>query len=236
MIRLHIIAEGQTEEEFVNTILTDHLGYFNISTDVHRITTKRTRTEVVRGGLPSYQKIKKDIILWLKQDKDSQARFTTMCDLYALPNNFPEFEEAQKISDPYQKVQHLENALFEDIFEDMNDSRFIPYIQLHEFEALILSDPIKLEERFPDYQSEVQKLVSLCQSFESPELINDGEQTAPSKRIIQAIPRYKGAKVSVAPLMAKKIGLETIRQKCPHFNQWIERLENLSKLEIYQDY
>ena len=227
MIRLHIIAEGQTEEEFINTILTEHLGYFNISTDVHCITTKRTRTKVFRGGLPSYQKIKKDIIFWLRQDKHPEARFTTMCDLYALPNDFPEFEEAQKISDPYERVKQLENALFDDI----NDSRFIPYIQLHEFEALILSDPIKLEERFPNYQSEVQKLVSLCQSFESPELINDGEQTAPSKRIIQAIPSYEGAKVSVAPLMAQKIGLENIRQKCPHFNQWIERLENLSQPE-----
>ncbi|CAD5921764.1 DUF4276 family protein [Planktothrix agardhii] len=227
MIRLHIIAEGQTEEEFVNTILTEHLGYFNISTDVHCITTKRTRTKVFRGGLPSYQKIKKDIIFWLRQDKHPEARFTTMCDLYALPNDFPEFEEAQKISDPYERVEQLENALFQDI----NDSRFIPYIQLHEFEALILSEPIKLEERFPNYQSEVKKLVSLCQSFESPELINDGEQTAPSKRIIQAIPSYEGAKVSVAPLMAQKIGLENIRQKCPHFNQWIERLENLSQPE-----
>jgi len=47
MIRLHIIAEGQTEEEFVNTILTEHLGYFNISTDVHRITTKRTRIQIL---------------------------------------------------------------------------------------------------------------------------------------------------------------------------------------------
>ncbi|BBD54877.1 hypothetical protein NIES204_21750 [Planktothrix agardhii NIES-204] len=227
MIRLHIIAEGQTEEEFVNTILTEHLGYFNISTDVHCITTKRTRTKVFRGGLPSYQKIKKDIIFWLRQDKHPEARFTTMCDLYALPNDFPEFEEAQKISDPYERVEQLENALFQDI----NDSRFIPYIQLHEFEALILSEPIKLEERFPNYQSEVKKLVSLCQSFESPELINDGEQTAPSKRIIQAIPSYEGAKVSVAPLTAQKIGLENIRQKCPHFNQWIERLENLSQPE-----
>ena len=227
MIRLHIIAEGQTEEEFVNTILTEHLGYFNISTDVHCITTKRTRTKVFRGGLPSYQKIKKDIIFWLRQDKHPEARFTTMCDLYALPNDFPEFEEAQKISDPYERVEQLENALFQDI----NDSRFIPYIQLHEFEALILSEPIKLEERFPNYQSEVKKLVSLCQSFESPELINDGEQTAPSKRIIQAIPRYDGAKASVAPLIAQKIGLENIRQKCPHFNQWIERLENLSQPE-----
>ena len=227
MIRLHIIAEGQTEEEFVNTILTEHLGYFNISTDVHRITTKRTRTRVFRGGLPSYQKIQKDIILWLKDDKHPEARFTTMCDLYALPNDFPKFEDAQKISDPYQKIQYLENALFDDI----HDSRFIPYIQLHEFEALILSDPIKLEERFPDYQSKVQQLVSLCQSFDSPELINDGEQTAPSKRIIQAIPLYEGAKPSVAPLIAQKIGLKTIRKKCPHFNQWIERLENLSQLE-----
>lgn len=35
MIRLHIIAEGQTEEEFVNSILIEHLLNFNILTDVH---------------------------------------------------------------------------------------------------------------------------------------------------------------------------------------------------------
>ncbi len=225
MIRLHIIAEGQTEEEFIKFILTDHLGYFNISTDVHCITTKRTKTKVYRGGAVSYEKIKKDIILWLKQDKDQKARFTTMLDLYALPNDFPQFDEARNKSDPYQKVKHLESALFNDI----NDSRFIPYIQLHEFEALILSDPSKLAERFPEYEQGVQQLSELCKTFASPELINDGATTAPSKRINQFIPGYESSKVSVAPLIAQKIGLQTIREKCFHFNEWLTQLEQLTE-------
>ena len=92
-----------------------------------------------------------------------------MLDLYALPSNFPQFGEAQKKPDPCQKVKHLETALFDDI----NDPRFIPYIQMHEFEALMLSDPSELVERFPEYENEVQQLLNVCNSFSSPELIND---------------------------------------------------------------
>jgi hypothetical protein len=225
MIRLHIIAEGQTEEEFVKSILTEHLGDFDISTDVHCITTKRTETQVYRGGAVSYEQIKKDIILWLKQDRNSDARFTTMLDLYALPNDFPQFDEARNKSDPYQKVEQLENALSNDI----NDSRFIPYIQLHEFEALILSEPSKFAERFPDYESGVEQLLNICANLESPELINDGANTAPSKQIIKFIPVYKGSKPSAGPLIAKKIGLQRIRERCPHFNQWLTQLETLTQ-------
>jgi len=224
MIRLHIIAEGQTEEEFVKTILAEHLANFNVITDVHCVTTKRTKTQVHRGGLVNYEKAKKDILLWLKQEKGKDVRFTTMLDLYALPNEFPQIDEAKRISDPYQKVKKLETALADNI----NDYRFIPYIQLHEFEALILSDPSKLIDRFPEYDKSVQELVAICKKYSSPELINDGETTAPSKRIIQFIPSYKGAKVSVAPLMVQKIGLPTIRSQCPHFNEWLIQLENLN--------
>jgi len=225
MIRLHIIAEGQTEEEFVNTILAEHLADFNVFTDVHCVTTKQTKTQVYRGGLVSYEKAKKDILLWLKQEKGNKdVRFTTMWDLYALPNDFPQIDEAKRICDPYQKVKKLETALADNI----DDYRFIPYIQLHEFEALILTDPSKLIDRFPEYDKPVQELVANCKKYSSPELINDGETTAPSKRIIQFIPSYKGAKVSVAPLMVQKIGLPTIRSQCPHFNEWLIQLENLN--------
>ena len=115
MIRLHIVAEGQTEEEFIKSVLTEHLGNFNISTDVHCVTTKRTKKKVYRGGAVSYGKIKKDIMLWLKQDRSQEARFTTMLDLYALPNDCPEFAESQNKSDPYQKVEKIEAALGNEI-------------------------------------------------------------------------------------------------------------------------
>lgn len=221
MIRLHIIAEGQTEEEFIKTVLVYHFGSFNISTDVHYVTTNRQLK--TRGGAVSYEKIKKDILLWLKQDKDPKARFTTMLDLYALPNEFPQFEEAKKTSDPYERIEILQTAFFNEI----NDRRFIPYLQLHEFEALILSDPTKLLERFPEYERGIKQLVEVCQAFSSPELIDGGATTAPSKRIAQFIPGYNKAKVSVAPLMAEQIGLQRIRESCPHFDKWLTQLEGL---------
>lgn len=223
MIRLHILAEDHTEEEFVKSMLTDHLGNYEISTDVHRVTTNRKQKK--RGGVVSYGHVKKDITLWLSQDSGSDVRLTTMLDLYALPNEFPGFEEAKKIPDAYEKVKFLENALFEDI----GDRRLIPYIQLHEFEALILSEPGKLVERFPGYEKGIQELVAVCKEFDSPELIDDGTFTAPSKRIIQVIPPYEGSKTSAAPLIAEKIGLAKIRERCPHFKQWIGNLEILTQ-------
>lgn len=114
--------------------------------------------------------------------------------------------------------------------KDINDSRFIPYIQLHEFEALILAEPGKLAMRFPEHEQKVQELSITCNRFSSPELINDGVTTAPSKRISQFIPDYEGSKVSIAPLMVKKIGLEKIREKCAHFDRWITQLENLTQI------
>ncbi|MEQ8963842.1 MAG: DUF4276 family protein, partial [Coleofasciculus sp. C2-GNP5-27] len=87
--------------------------------------------------------------------------------------------------------------------------------------------PSKLAERFPDYQVNIQQLLADCEKFPSPELINDGSTTAPSKRINEFIPGYEDAKVSVAPLMTQKIGLPVIRQKCPHFDTWISQLEQL---------
>lgn len=60
-------------------------------------------------------------------------------------------------------------------------------------------------------------------------MIDDGRTTAPSKRIIQKIPIYQGAKTSAAPLIAEKIGLTKIREKCPHFDEWMTRLEGLTQ-------
>ncbi|ACK64707.1 conserved hypothetical protein [Rippkaea orientalis PCC 8801] len=222
MIRLHIIGEGQTEETFVRNILSEHLGNFNISTDVRCVETSRKRNKIYRGGLLDYEKAKQDIQRWMKEDDNLDTRFTTMFDLYALPNNFPYFNESKQQTDPYQKVKQLEKAFKEDIADD----RFIPYIQLHEFEALILSNPSKFDSCFEEeYSSQIKELVSLCQSYASPELINDDPNTAPSKRIKTLISRYN--KVSDGSLIAQEIGLPTIRDKCSHFDEWVRTLETL---------
>lgn len=222
-IRLNITAEGQTEERFVKQTLSGYLGHFNISTDVRNVLTSKDKKKCYRGGLISYEKAKKDILTWLKEDNNSEARFTTMFDLYALPKDFPGYNESQKITEAYKKVEFLETAFKEDV----NDKRFIPYIQLHEFEALLLSKPQELELEYFEHAKAIKNLIKIVEEKGNPELINDDPDTAPSKRIIKLIPEYECNKVSVGASIAGIIGIEWLKEKCKHFNEWLLKLEQL---------
>jgi hypothetical protein len=142
-----------------------------------------------------------------------------MLDLYKFPHGFSTFPEYK--NSPYQRVERLEEALF----EDFRDSRFIPYVQLHEYEALIFSDPQKFEEIYSNFKKGIEELVRIARSNE-PEEINDGESTAPSKRIISNIPRYEFEKSSVGATVAQHIGINQIRKRCPHFSNWLSKLES----------
>ena len=186
MIRLHLVVEGQAEEEFVNSVLVEHLGQFQISTDARCVLTSRNRSRIYRGGLSKFQRAQRDLVLWMKEDQNSDARFSTMFDCYRLPHDFPGYDEARRRTDPYDRVMILEEALG----HEMGDSRFIPYLQLHEFEALLLSDPAQLDCEFLEHDRAIQELTNICSNYASPELIDDGPETAPSKRIIAQIPQY----------------------------------------------
>jgi hypothetical protein len=105
-------------------------------------------------------------------------------------------------------------------------SRFVPYIQLHEFEALLFSEPTGFLEAFPDEQKAVSQLVQVRAQFPSPEEINDGVNTAPSKRILNALPDFQ--KPVAGLLTARRIGLAAIRRECRHFDEWITRLLGLT--------
>lgn len=229
MIRLHLIVEGQTEETFVNRVLAPELSVDDIFIDTHCITTSRRRGIIHRGGMRSYAQVKRDLERWMKQDDSPDSYFSTMIDFYGLArlrDPFPGWDDAARLADPKDRVASLEGALARDI----PHRRFIPYLQLHEFEALIFSDPRKLDWSFMDHDEAIENLVSLSNSIE-PEKINDGETTAPSKRIIEQIPEYEFEKVSAAPLTVEKIGLQAIQKKCPHFEDWIGKLRKCSQKE-----
>lgn len=224
MIRLHIVAEGQTEETFVNRVLAPYLGERNVFVNAHCVTTRRHHGKVWRGGMRRYAQVKRDIDLWRQEDQRPDARFTTLLDLYALPNDFPGRGKAEQHSDPYEKAEVIEQALANDI----QDGRFIPYIQLHEFEALVLTDPRKLEHDFIDHEKAIRHLEELVSGYNSPEEIDEGPTTAPSKRIIYEIPEYAGRKATAGPSVVERIGVARLREKCPHFNEWMETLEALA--------
>jgi hypothetical protein len=222
MIRLHAVVEGKTEERFLREVLAPEFGAQGIFVDVHRITTARTKLQIFRGGVLGYGQLKNDLVQWMKQDQHSDAWFTTMVDLYALPQDFPGYDFCMRHTDPTQRVERLE----EHLNRDLSHRRFIPYIQLHEFEALLFSEPRWFETVFPGRPAAIQRLEEIRMQFQSPEHIDDRPDLAPSKRILDILPDYR--KPVIGPRIAAQIGLARLRQECPHFNQWIAKIESVA--------
>jgi hypothetical protein len=175
--------------------------------------------------MTTYAKVKKDIQQWIKHENDSDRRFTTMFDYYALPDDFPGYSNAKRLTNPYDKVACIEQAFA----EDMDDYRFIPYLQLHEFEALLFSDLDLLLLEYENKGKEVENLkyiLSQSPFNNNPELIDEGKETSPSHRIISQIPEYQ--KISSGSLLTGLISIEVLRDKCKHFNEWLTKLELLN--------
>ena len=104
--------------------------------------------------------------------------------------------------------------------------RFLPYIQLHEFEGILFSDISVIENEFEESEfSDYAYLKETISTFENPEMINDGNATAPSKRLDRTIKGYN--KPVFGSLLAEAIGLQKIREKCPRFNTWVNALESI---------
>jgi hypothetical protein len=226
LIRLHVLVEGQTEESFVNEVLAPELGANGIYPDAHRITTGRRHGRLCRGGFVAYEHLARDLLLWMKQDQNRESWFTTMVDFYKLPGNFPGQSTLAPNLDTQARVAHLEGELARDIVQQLPSlpvsQRLIPYIQMHEFEALLFSDPSAFLEAYPGNQSLVDQLAAIRAQFDNPEDIDDGNTTSPSKRILYLAPGYQ--KVVAGINIARRIGLATIRRECRHFNEWLIRL------------
>ena len=104
--------------------------------------------------------------------------------------------------------------------------RFIPYIQLHEFEGLLFCDINVFDNGFEENEFlDYNYLVQTLNDNQNPELINDSSITAPSKRLLKIIKDY--SKITHGCLIAQDIGIIKIRAKCPRFNKWIDDLEHI---------
>ena len=220
-----MFAEGVTEQVFVSDVLTRHLAQFCVY--VHNpvlVAHARKKGQIHRGGGRRFRPMQNDIERFLKQDSGGGVYFTTMIDLYALHSDFPGLEEAEKLHHvPRDRVESLEESWM----NETGDRRFIPFIELHEFESYLFCDLAKFAEFFDKADGGISELQKVADSVASPELIDDGQHTAPSKRIISQFRRYEKLKTSVGPQMAGLIGLSIIRSKCPHFDAWVCGLEQL---------
>ncbi len=222
MIELHIIGEGYTEERFIKELLVGHLANYGVKVVASIFVTKfdEDTGRLYKGGISNYQKVRSDIVRRLSADRRDNLRVSTMIDFYGLPADFPSYYQAYREEDAYKRVEILEAAFAADI----RDNRFIPYLSLHEFEALIFSDPNMLRRVYFDNDKQIDGLVALSKEV-SPELINDDPENCPSKRIKKAIRSYN--KRFAGSRVAKAIGLNKIRSRCKHFDEWIGILEGL---------
>lgn len=215
MKNVYIYCEGQTEEAFVNEVLSPYFANLMIFVTPIVCTTKRTTNAKFRGGVRDYYKIKHELTILCKSHKNEFV--TTMFDYYGMPSNTPMID--CDYPDLYNRIRSIEQAINADI--GMENCFF--NLMVHEFEGILFSSPPSFG-LIADNKT-VNQIQEIRNKVNSPEHINNSPQTAPSKRLEDLIPNY--AKVKNGTILAKSMGMDIILKECQHFSGWIEKIRTL---------
>lgn len=208
MKRLVFLVEGNSELVFVHQFVIPYLYGLGFQNPINAQTIITNRKQHKKGGVVNYDYLKNDLKRIIAQ---GNVIVTTLIDFFKLPPSFPNYTtDAQYISD-------IEQGILED-FEHNPD--LIPYIQKHEFEALMFSK-IDGFEIVIDDDKKLQKIRDIIAEFPNPEDINSSPQKAPSKRL-KSIFNYE--KVEDSELIFGMLDLQIILDKCPRFKNWLETI------------
>lgn len=220
MTDVYIICEGPTEVRFVKNVLAPSMGIRSVF--LHPVTIGGQRS---KGGNVTFDRLSKNVRRQLYNNRHSYC--STLVDFYGLDSEFPSVEIASTKSDLSAKA----NAVVEGFVAALGGTvdqdplqRFIPYVQMHEFEALLFSDPAAFAAAVGQAKSS-SDFATIRAEFETPEHIDDSPDSAPSKRILKLVPGYE--KPLMGEIATKAIGLPKIRQECPLFDAWLKTLESL---------
>ena len=210
MVRLAIVAEGPTERLFVVRVLSDHLWQWRVDTKATLIGGGGGRQG---GGHVNVDRLAKT----MSELYRSFDAVTSLVDFYG-------FERKGDAT-----VEELEAKILgrvrEKIGSGWDERKVLPYVQRHEFEALLFADVAAFLSIEDVAEKGVDRLQRIRSQFATPEDINDDHATAPNKRILQVAPGYN--KVAQGASVAAQIGLERMRSACPRFHAWLARLEAL---------
>ncbi len=197
---VYVICEGESEEAFVNILLNNYV-YENY---------RFFAVPLLLRGTSTYKHLVRETRRMAYQKHNFIV--TSMVDFYGL-------KEKPVLKQSFHDKMALE--LEEHYFNDVGCQNFIPYISMHEYEAIYFSNPSVFSVYSPGDVGKAQKIL---QKFGgNPEAINGGETTAPSKRIKKFEPRYR--KKSGAKELLKNLTIPDISNKCHHFSGWIQSLE-----------
>ncbi len=218
MKRIIMICEGPTEQAFAKTNLLVPFINRNIYLQTPLIKTSR-------GGIVKWQRLKDQIETHLKAEQE--AYVTTFIDYYGIYTKcqFPGWDAAHMIADKSNRMDSLEHSMLQSL-EPQYHYRFIPYLQLHEFEGLLFNDIHVIKSLIPpDDLVGIAELEKTFSDYPNPEMINNNKNTSPSHRLERIIRGYN--KIVYGDIISETIGLKRIREKSPRFNNWIARLENI---------
>jgi hypothetical protein len=219
-----VFAEGPTEERFIKQVVAPALSGLRLYLKPQLLKTSQTGC----GGALSFERFLLNARNTLRQRAD--VTLTSFIDLYGLDTDFPEFASSKGWPDVHRRVEHLERALHAAVVARVGcrADRFLPHIQPYEYEGLLFSDVEVLSGIEPTWNEALPALQKVRAAFDSPEHINDGYDTKPSKRLEALLhPRYK--KTIHGPRAAARISLETIERECRHFKHWMDSLRGLAQ-------
>lgn len=224
-MELILVVEGRTEQSFVREVLAPYLGGRGIYASPALIGKPGHK-----GGSIHFQRAQNDVGHFLKQRTDTFV--STMFDYFRIDSDWPGVADVRSLLAQGQKLPAQEKARIVEVRTHQEisklfpqhaaDRRFIPYIEMHEFEALLFSGPEQLSQGVGVSKQRIEDILA---RYTSPEDINEHPKNAPSKQLEDIAPGYR--KVAMGTTISKGIGIPVIKAKCPHFNEWIERLEVL---------
>jgi hypothetical protein len=219
-IEVYIVVEGQTEQTFVRNVLAPYMGQWGIY--LHpRLIGKPGH----KGGDIRFDRAKVDIINFLKQRNDTYV--SSMFDYFRINKEWPGLNDIRgKTLTIEQKAKTVEDAMMKENVNELPqcnpEKRFIPYIQMHEFEALLFSDAHTLAERA---EIDLPRVQAILNEYNNPEEINDDPVKAPSKQLETLKHNYR--KIALGTEISNAIGIPNIRAKCRHFDNWLKKFEIL---------
>ena len=205
MIRLGISVEGPTEYEFVKQVIGEHLLMKGVAP--HPVLLGK------EGGNVTVERLASDMarLYW------SFDVVSSLVDFYGFRGKAGATVEMLE--------QTIAQAVEERVTRQWDASRVIPYVQMHEFEGLLFSHVDAFAGLIGTTARDLDVLQRIRSQFLTPEDIDDGVETAPSKRIVSVLPKYH--KYVNGPQIAMDIGLAKMREECPRFNKWVMQLESL---------
>ncbi len=218
MYNIAVSVEGPTEERFVKEVLAPFFRQKNIMLEPIIVVTKRLANASFKGGTIPFDKAIKDI----KKLLNPKYNFvTTFYDYYGINKDFlPDSISGS----PYETVTQIETKMADAIC----NPKFIPYIQLHEFETFLFVDAEITSNNLLGC-NKVKVTQTINQALQgnnlNPELVNNSPNTAPSKRIIGCYAEYQ--KTVDGPGVCNELGIQAMMDKCPNFKNWINKLLSL---------